>query len=236
VTDPFFDAYCRVRERVEGLVSSPDADPTTPIPACPGWTVHAVVAHLAGLAEDVIVEDTDHYAEPGWTAQQVARRHEAPIAEMLTAWEAAIPRLRQAALPPIGRAFKTVGRLFFVDASVHEHDLRGALGAPGPEDEAVRVGLESSVDLLARLLRRPQEQGEVPSLRVTALGEKSWDLLGGGPDPVSVEGSAFELWRGLTGRRSEGQVRQLRWSSDPAPFLPYWAFGPLSFADQPLSY
>jgi uncharacterized protein (TIGR03083 family) len=233
--DPWFDAYDRVRRRIGALVMSPGVDASLAVPACPGWSLHAVVAHLAGLADDVIAENTDHYAEPDWTAAQVTRHGDTPLPLLLDAWDVASPRLRQVPLPDVGRAFKSVGRLVFVDASVHEHDLRGALGTPDPDDEAVLLSLDSSLELLGRVLRRPSELGTVPSLRVTVPGIRSW-TFGDAADPVTVTGAPFELWRGLTGRRTPAQVSELRWSADPAPFFPHWAFGPLSFPEFPLEY
>jgi uncharacterized protein (TIGR03083 family) len=231
--DPLFDAYDRVRLRVGGLVAGADVE--LPVPACPGWTVRQVVAHLAGLADDVLRGAVDQYAQPEWTARQVATRQDVPIGELLNAWEASIPALRSAPLPPIGQAFKTLGRLLFADASVHEHDVRGALGCRDSDDEAVLLSLGSSVDLLGRVLRRPQEQGLVPPVRVVATGVRSWHF-GDGSEAVTVEAAPFELWRGLTGRRTRFEVTQLRWVGDPSPVLPYWAFGPLSFAERPITY
>lgn len=235
VDDPYFEAYDRVRHRISALVAAPGANADAAVPACPSWTVGDVVAHLVGLAEDVVALNTARYAEQDWTAEHVARRHGAEMASMLEAWQACMPQLRSAELPPIGRAFKTVGRLIFIDAAVHEHDLRGALERPDPDDDVVEIGLRSSIDLLGRVLRRAQDEGSVPALHVTATGLDSWEL-GGGGDAVRVAGAPFELWRGLTGRRTVGQVADLEWSADPSPFMPYWPFGPLDFAMQALSY
>jgi uncharacterized protein (TIGR03083 family) len=231
--DEYFDAYDRCRRRIALLAGPGTVDPQTAVPACPGWTVRDVVAHLAGLAEDVVAGNTERYAEPDWTAEQVTRRA-GPIAGLLADWQGLAPALRRAPLPAAGRGLRSLGRLLFVDTSVHEHDLRGALGQPDPADEAVVLGLHSSVELLGRVLRRPQEAGTVPALRVTAGGE-SW-VLGEAADPVSVDGDAFDLWRGLTGRRSRQQVSELRWSGDATPFLAHWAFAPLQFADSPIAY
>jgi uncharacterized protein (TIGR03083 family) len=235
VDDPYFEAFDRVRERISHLVTASDADPGAAVAACPSWSVSDVLAHLVGLAEDVVAVNTAHYAEQDWTAAQVMRWRGADMASMLQAWQVAGPQLRTAELPPIGRAFKTVGRLIFMDAAIHEHDLRGALERPEPSDEVVELGLRTSIDLLGRVLRRPQDEGSVPAIHVTATGLDSWEL-GGGGDLVRVAGTPFELWRGLSGRRTVDQVASLTWSADPSPFMPYWAFGPLDFATQELSY
>lgn len=234
MTDQHFDAYDRVRQRITALVTSQRHEAAA-VPACPGWSVHDVVAHLVGLAEDVISQNTEHYAEPAWTAEQVAARQDIPLPVMLQRWEDVGGALRRSPLPPIGRAFGSLGHLVFVDASIHEHDLRGALGVPDRDNDDVLLSLESSLGLLERVLRRARERAPIPSLSLTISGV-GCRTMGDDVGAVSVDANPFELWRGLTGRRTEGQVRALRWDADPAPILPYWAFGPLSVADEPLDY
>ena len=47
--------YRQARERVSALVGSLGPQQLEiPVPSCPGWTVHDVVSHLAGVANDVI--------------------------------------------------------------------------------------------------------------------------------------------------------------------------------------
>lgn len=45
------DLYDDTRRRVIATVAT--LDPALAVPACPGWDVRAVVAHLVGLAVDV---------------------------------------------------------------------------------------------------------------------------------------------------------------------------------------
>jgi Mycothiol maleylpyruvate isomerase N-terminal domain len=47
-------AYRLVCERVDGLVRGRDGIANLPVPACPGWTIRQVVAHLAGVAQDIV--------------------------------------------------------------------------------------------------------------------------------------------------------------------------------------
>ena len=60
-----------------------------------------------------------------------------------------MPQLRLAPIPPGAEAFQTLGQLIFMDSSVHEHDLRGALDQPDRGNEAARLGLETYVSMLA---------------------------------------------------------------------------------------
>ena len=43
-----------------------------------------------------------------------------------------------------------------------------------------------------------------------------------------VDAQAYELFRALTGRRSPAQIRALRWTVDPEPYLPAFQFGPFT--------
>ena len=41
--------------------------------------------------------------------------------------------------------------------------------------------------------------------------------------PIRVTGSAFELLRAITGRRSISQIGSLQWEGDPWPIIPaFW--------------
>ena len=44
------------------------------------------------------------------------------------------------------------------------------------------------------------------------------------PAKASVDASAFELFRCLTGRRSRAQIAALAWSVDPEPYLDAFQF------------
>ena len=82
----------------------------------------------------------------------------------------------------------------FVDAAIHEHDVRGALGLPAPDNDAVELGLASSIDVFGRMVHRHQVAGALPTLRLTATGGESW-LIGsdGAENEVTVEATAFEF-------------------------------------------
>jgi hypothetical protein len=45
-------AYRSVRERMLSMAEA--ADRTTPVLTCPGWTVHELLAHVTGVAADVL--------------------------------------------------------------------------------------------------------------------------------------------------------------------------------------
>jgi hypothetical protein len=123
------------------------------------------------------------------------------------------------------------GPQLITDLVTHEHDIRGALGVHGArESDAVRVGADFVVrwgftlGIAARGL---------PAVAVRAKG-KEW-TAGDGDPPVTLEASEFEVLRALTGRRTVDQIRALRWSDDPAPYLPVFTYGPFTLPAQPLA-
>jgi uncharacterized protein (TIGR03083 family) len=235
--DPWFDAYDRTRRRIDALLREPDVDLEAPVPACPDWSPRDITAHLVGLVRDVVHENTDSYASREWTEAQIARYEDVPILTLLDEWASLIEPLRGAPLPPIAKGYRSVGRLVFADASVHEHDLRGALGRSAPDNEAVHLGVRLSIDVAGSLLRRPQQLGTAPVVKLTATGLDSWSIAHeGAVGEISIEASAFELWRGMNGRRSASQVAGLPWSGDPSPILSYWTPPALPFAAGPVAY
>jgi uncharacterized protein (TIGR03083 family) len=205
------DAYRGVRDRVAAVVLSADAG--TPVPCCPDWRVRDVVAHLAGLCEDWVDHRLEGYASEPWTAAQVDRFSACDVGEILERWDRAMGRF--AALdddPMMGPP----ARWAFGDAVIHEADIRGALGAPRVPDDAVRLALKGAVARWRQVLAA----AEAPTLLLRAPDAREWWL--GTPDgagAVTVTVAAFDVFRGLAGRRSADQVRGWAWSSDPEPYL-----------------
>jgi uncharacterized protein (TIGR03083 family) len=217
--------YEGVERRVAEVVTAGDCE--RPVAACPGWTVHDVVAHLAGLCQDWVEgRDKFGYASDEWTADQVARFADRSCGEILEAWSAATGpfcELREgmSGLPP--------GRWAFGDGVIHEADLRAALDAGRVPDADVtrQVGMLSgrwSFEVLG--------PAALPAIEFRAPGAGAW-VLGppaGRPVAARIDVEPYELFRALAGRRSAAQVRAWDWSIDPEPFvaagLPYpfrWA-------------
>ncbi|HET6985263.1 MAG TPA: maleylpyruvate isomerase N-terminal domain-containing protein, partial [Kribbella sp.] len=90
------DLYRASRERVTAAVRGLDpADLNRQVPACPDWTVHNLVSHLAGVATDFATGNLDGAPRPPWTAVQVNARRAAPIDAVLEEWASAGPALEQ---------------------------------------------------------------------------------------------------------------------------------------------
>ena len=109
-----------------------------PVPPCPRWSVHDVVAHLVGVVEDAMAGRLDGVATDPWTQAQVEARKQQSIPQMLASWSTAAPPF-EGMLDEIG----PVGRQAVLDAVTHEHDIRTALGEPAArQPDAVIIGYE----------------------------------------------------------------------------------------------
>jgi len=203
--------YRETRLRLGGCVGGLDeAGARTPVGACPGWDVRAVLSHLAGVIADIQDGRLDGAGSDGWTAAQVdARRDRAPAA-IVAEWNERAPALEEqlAAWPP-----DLAGQLVS-DVTTHELDVRGALGDTDARDtEALRYSFERYA---GRLGTRVGEAG-LPALALVTAEET---VVAGDGEPVAtVRASRFELTRALAGRRSAAQIRAYAWDGDCEPYL-----------------
>jgi uncharacterized protein (TIGR03083 family) len=207
----FGKQYGSCRERITALVTDlTDDQAATPVAACPGWTVHDVVAHLVGSVADVLAGRMDGVGSPAWTAAQVDARRDAPIAEMLAEWHAAAPQFEDT-LRAIGGQLAALG---VADAWNHEQDLLGALGRPGSNDPAVEL---TAVEGYAPMVGGTWATAGVAPLRIQ-VGD-AHVLSGDGAPGATVTGTPYELARALAGRRTETQLRALIWDGDADPYV-----------------
>ena len=216
-------AYRGCRERITGLVADLDeAQERTPVPACPGWTVHDVVAHLAGGLADALAGRLDGAGTDAHTAIQVDDRRDTPLAEILEEWTTCALQVE-----PLMDGAGELGRQGVADVVTHEHDIRGALGRPGARSsDAIRVGLSFGA---TRLVEEASAHG-------AALRVQSTDGATFGADAAdaTLTGEPFELLRAITGRRSVEQLREMKWEGDVEKALPaFWWLG-LHPADRPI--
>ena len=213
VADPALLArvYQETRKRIVALVGQLDDDGwSTAVPACPGWSVRDVVAHQAGVADDWVSGRLTGPPSDEQTAAQLDRFRDFAFDELLTAWaDAAAQMERQAETagvkPPLG------------DITVHEHDIRSAIGQPGARDSAA---VRLATDQLLTNLRTPAP------LTVTVEDGR----YRSGPDEgteIRLRTTRFEALRWRTGRRSRAQLVGMDWSRDPTPVLDHlYLFGP----------
>ena len=206
--------YAGTRDRVLTLVTGlSEAGQAAPVPACPGWSVRDVLAHLAAIAEDAGAGLLAGPPDDAETAAQVARFAGRDLAQILAAWEAAAPAFGQVLAS--ARVWPAV-----IDVVSHEHDIRGALGVPGARDS------EAVTECSSRLLRwlRPA----VPLRVVVEDAEFQVGPEHTRPQPcLTLTTTRFEALRWRMGRRSRAQLAAMAWSGDPTPVLgQLTVFGP----------
>lgn len=211
--------YRDARQRLTDLVRARAADAGTPVPACPGWSVRDVVAHLVAIAEDVVAGELAGIPSDDETALQVARRRDDPVESILEAWARAGPGFEALlSSQPVWPAA--------VDVLSHEQDVRGALADPGARDDP---GIVTGARLLVSGLR-------VPARLTVRLGDEmiepkpldpEADGSAGDEAPLHLTTTHFEAFRFRMGRRSRRQLLAMDWRGDPAPIVDHLArFGP----------
>jgi len=193
------ETYKAARERISRLVTGDNIDPTLPVAATPEWTVHCVVAHVAGIAVDASTGNMEGAPGEAWTAAQVARGAGRTLVEMVAEWKQTGPSIEAFLSSPAGEAASAA----VMDIHTHEADLRCALGLP----------VVVPADFLG---------WAAPSLRdsfAEAVAEA-------GLPPVELTPSDFEWFRARLGRRTVEEVSAYNWSADPAPYLDsFFIFG-----------
>lgn len=208
--------YRDARGRITTLAAGLDADQLSiTVPATPGWTVHEVLAHLAGGAADAAAGRLDGVPGESWTARHVAERRTRPVAELLAEWEAAAPAV-EAGLA--GQQF--VGPNLAADAICHEADLHEALGLPRTDRDHWQPLLDVMGHLPGRRLR------DTATLLIRDELGQEW-RCGTGEAVITLRADGYELLRGLFTRRSRRQIAAWDWTPAPTAQLldGFGAFG-----------
>lgn len=184
--------YARIRLRFGAFVREvAGTDARTPVPACPGWTVHDVVAHLVGIIEDAAAGKISGIPSAAQTEEQVRRHRHDDLIGLVDQWDLMgpffEPVLTQRAIWPA-----------VMDAWTHEQDVRGALGRPGGRDDPF------AQMAAGRLLADLQEGGPVPG----AIGLMPFDLVRTRLGRRTREQAAALAW-GLDGSALEALLDRL---------------------------
>ncbi|MEY2420033.1 MAG: hypothetical protein QOI95_100 [Acidimicrobiaceae bacterium] len=199
---------------LESLASTSD---TLPVPACPGWDVHDLVAHqvhqLRAACEGdfpvldsmaaISAPDPDERAralarQEKWIASGLQERRATSVGVLIAQWEtieADAPAIVLAALAP--------------DIAVHLFDLLGASGSTSHRDDpivvaALRFWAPFAIDLV-------QREAKHQLCLLVDSGQEPREAIGDGGAEFVVAGTPFELLRTVTGRRSIDQAVGLTW-------------------------
>jgi len=208
----FGDAYLSSKDSLCGVVSSlSDEELGRTVPATPEWNVKDLFAHVVGIALDFSTGNVAEVGQPDWTQSQVDSRREKSVDELIEEWS---PTAEQVA-GAMEHIHPAMAGLTLADVVVHEHDLRGAVGRHGNRDGAP---LDLSLNTYARWANRRFKEKDLPALEVRA-GGSSWNI-GVGDVQGTVEAPPFEMFRALSGRRTDDEVRAFTWTGDADTLAP----------------
>jgi uncharacterized protein (TIGR03083 family) len=93
------------------------------VPGTPAWTVHEVLAHLAGGATDAVTGRMDGAPSPEWTSRHVNERAHLPVADLMT-------ELREHQDAVADSVVDNPRPALVWNIAVHHADLHEALGLP----------------------------------------------------------------------------------------------------------
>ena len=195
----------------------------THVPATPEWTVADVLAHLVGIPADLNHGRFPNPANPeAWTAEQVEVRRGQPVAALAAEWDAEAPTFMDG-LRAFGYAF---GSHYLGDLLHHVADVRHALGMTAPgDDEILVVALDFYLESFDETLR----EAGAGTVELRTGGEMF--TAGDGPVIAALEGPRYEVFRALGGRRSERQIRNMKWTGDVDGVVPIVSRYPLPERD-----
>jgi uncharacterized protein (TIGR03083 family) len=199
------------------------------VPGCPEWTVRQLVGHLVGAPNDIFAGRFGDLPGDEWTGRQVTERAHLSLEELLTTWEQETPQWMERMAGD--DRFRPI---LVLDAFTHEHDVRGAVGAPPADDDVAVDTVDFVVQQMTGWLDQSLRADESrPALRVRAA-EHEWVVGTGEPAATVTLPSLFELARALAGRRSRKQLEDYEWEGDRSKLLDAIPQLPMAAEDQPL--
>ena len=190
--------YEESRRRIGELVGGASAAKlATPVVACPGWTVHDVIAHVTGIVDDATSGNMDGAPGESWTAAQVTRGRSQSVPDMLARWDDQVSGF--AASLFAGEQPNPLAFAATADLHSHEQDLRAALAQPGARQHRAIAWFAQA----AAERRIEAVTGAGISLRIHLDG-----AVGVGVDDAAnvLHANPFEFFRLVFGRRSAAQI------------------------------
>ncbi len=197
--------YDASRLRISALLDE-DLAPT-PVPACPAWNVHDLLAHLVGVAEALVARDRPPRPAQPWIDRLVQERRDLGIEDLLGHWTSCAEE--------IGRLIDERSGAMVADVVIHEHDLRGALGAPGARHEPA-VGV--TVGLFLRIHAPAIARAGLGPLSVDS-GSARWPSEEARPPGCTLLVDPWEAGRVLASRRTADEVRATPSLGDVGPYV-----------------
>ncbi|MDY7106662.1 MAG: maleylpyruvate isomerase family mycothiol-dependent enzyme [Actinomycetota bacterium] len=215
-------------DRLDGLIEFfeglSDEDLRRPVPACPGWDIGNVVAHIGYAAMLVWIVPTTH---AGWSTLDMGGLQrsmgDGRGAEVFPGVMRTLSLLLRSHSPDDpavvvcgDQTWGGLARLATAEVAVHRLDCLEALGPAPKTDTAMDTAMDSDHALdaldwttstwLPKLAPRaaPMPEGRLVLRAATRGEDTSTEFeVGSGDEVASVEGAPLELLRYLWGRRVE---------------------------------
>jgi len=204
--------YERLRQELVSIVrAATPSELLRAVPTSPAWRVRDVLAHVAGLTQDLNAGDLGPADPSAWTARQVERFRDGTIDDVIAAWDREAPAFEDGL-----RLFGyQVGNHFVGDLFVHLTDVQVALGRPVDRvGTAMWIALDWYLDALGESL----VDAHVGALAVETGPETR--VVGPGDVAASVTVEPFEMLRACAGRRTLAAIAVYDWSGDVDAFAP----------------
>jgi uncharacterized Actinobacterial protein TIGR03083 len=217
--------YETIRARFIALVRDLNADELDrSVVATPEWRVRDVLAHVAGLTEDLNAGNFGGGDPDAFTRAQVDRHRGSTLDDVIRAWDRDAPAFEDGL-----RLFGyQAGNHFVGDLFIHFVDVCASAGrAVDRDSEAMWVSLDWYLDSLEEAI----EELSLGALEVVTEPERR--IIGRGDVLATVTAEPFEILRACAGRRSTAQVCAFAWTGDAGRFLPHISRYSFPAADLP---
>jgi uncharacterized protein (TIGR03083 family) len=193
------------RRRVTDLVRElEETDFKRPVPACPAWDVHDLLAHMSGIPDALTSGNYPSGDTQAWLDGLVEERRGMSIGELLERWAATEGK--------VDELIDGGASLMLADVVSHEHDLRGAVDRPGARGTPeVRAVVQLELELL-----KIKDAG-LPSLVVDS-GEVQWASHLSKPG-CTLHVDPWEAIRLLQSRRTADELRGATATGDIEPYI-----------------
>jgi hypothetical protein len=175
------------------------------VPACPLWTVHDLIAHVVSMPAAIANGESPPGPVGEWLQSLVEARRGQNVDELTEEW-----RSLDGAISAI---LNGPGGVLFGDLAVHEHDVRGAVGAPDHRALEVEIMLPRTLAGFAAPLRN----AGLGSIEVRH-DDRIWRSHDSEPG-WTLEVTPWEAARAVNSRRTADELRELPHDGDVEPYL-----------------
>jgi hypothetical protein len=205
-TDQLFAAYRATRARMTPIAESLNSsDLRRTVPACPSWTVFDLMAHVVSMPAAIGRGESPPGTVTAWLQSLVEARRDQNVGELIEEWLS----LDGAVTAILGGP----GGVLFGDLAVHEHDLRGAVGAPDHDALEVEVMLPRTLAGFAKPLRN----AGLGAIEVRS-DNRTWRSHDSEPGWM-LDVAPWEAVRAVNSRRTADELRELPHAGDVEPYL-----------------